>query len=220
MRNKVITLKEASNLVKDGATVMIGGFMGCGTPEHLMDVLVKEKVKDLHVIANDSGTPGRGIGKLIHARQVKTLTASHIGLNPETGAQMVAGDLKVHLVPQGTLAEQIRSGGAGIGGFLTPTGVGTEVEQGKQKITFNGVEYLLEEAVKADVALIRGSIVDKSGNVYYRATTKNFNPAMATAAEVVIVEAEQLVEVGALDPDMVMTPSIFVDYIVGGEALG
>jgi acetate CoA/acetoacetate CoA-transferase alpha subunit len=169
------------------------------------------------VIANDSGVPGRGIGKLIGSKLVKKLTASHIGLNQETGAQMVAGELEVELVPQGSLAEKIRAGGAGLGGVLTPTGVGTEVENGKQKITLDQVEYLIEMPLKADVALLRGSIVDKGGNVYYNATTKNFNPMMATAAKIVIVAAEKIVEVGELDPNYVMTPGIFVDYIVGGE---
>jgi acetate CoA/acetoacetate CoA-transferase alpha subunit len=191
--------------------------MSCGTPELLMDEIVKKGIKDLHVIANDSGVPGRGIGKLIGAKLVKKLTASHIGLNQETGAQMVAGELEVELVPQGSLAEKIRAGGAGLGGVLTPTGVGTEVEKGKQKITLDQVEYLIEMPLKADVALLRGSIVDKAGNIFYNATTKNFNPMMATAAKIVIVAAEKIVEVGELDPNYVMTPGIFVDYIVGGE---
>jgi acetate CoA/acetoacetate CoA-transferase alpha subunit len=191
--------------------------MSCGTPEILMDALVAKGVKNLHVIANDSGVPGKGIGKLIDARAISRITASHIGLNPATGAQMVANELEVELVPQGSLAEKIRAGGAGLGGVLTPTGVGTAVELGKQKITLNEVEYLIEPPLKADVALIRGSVVDKAGNVYYNATTKNFNPCMATAAETVIVAAEKIVEVGDLDPNHIMTPAIFVDYIVGGE---
>ncbi len=217
MKNKIISVEEAISKVQDGDTVMIGGFMSCGTPEILMDEIVKRGIKDLTVIANDTGVPGKGIGKLITARSMKHLIASHIGLNPETGAQMTAGELKVTLVPQGSLAEMIRAGGAGLGGVLTPTGVGTEIEQGKQKINLNGIDYLIEMPLKARVALIRGSIVDKAGNVYYNATTKNFNPMMATAAEIVIVAAEKIVEVGELDPNYVMTPSIFVDYIVGGE---
>ena len=217
MKNKIISAEEAISFLGDGDTVMVGGFMSCGTPEILMDEIVKKGIKDLHVIANDSGVPGRGIGKLIGSKLVKKLTASHIGLNQETGAQMVAGELEVELVPQGSLAEKIRAGGAGLGGVLTPTGVGTEVENGKQKITLDQVEYLIEMPLKADVALLRGSIVDKAGNVYYNATTKNFNPMMATAAKIVIVAAEKIVEVGELDPNYVMTPGIFVDYIVGGE---
>ncbi len=217
MKNKIISVEEAISKVHDSDTVMIGGFMSCGTPEILMDEIVKRGIKDLTVIANDTGIPGKGIGKLISARLIKHLIASHIGLNPETGAQMTAGELKVSLVPQGSLAEMIRAGGAGLGGVLTPTGVGTEIENGKQKINLNGIDYLIEMPLKADVALIRGSIVDKAGNVYYNATTKNFNPMMATAAKTVIVAAEQIVEIGELDPNYVMTPGIFVDYIVGGE---
>lgn len=217
MRNKIISVEEAIDKVHNGNTVMIGGFMSCGTPEILMDEIVKRGIKDLSVIANDSGTPSTGIGKLISAKLVKHLTASHIGLNPVTGAQMTAGELEVTLVPQGSLAEMIRAGGAGLGGVITPTGVGTEIENGKEKIIINGVEYLIELPLKADVALIRGSIVDKSGNVYYNATTKNFNPMMATAAKTVIVAAEKIVEVGEIDPNCIMTPGIFVDYIVGGE---
>lgn len=217
MKNKIISAEEAIKKIHDGDTVMIGGFMSCGTPEILMDEIVKKGIKDLSVIANDSGVPGKGIGKLITARLIKHLTASHIGLNAETGNQMTSGELAVTLVPQGSLAEMIRAGGAGLGGVLTPTGVGTEIENGKQKINLNGIDYLIEMPLKADVALIRGSIVDKAGNVYYNATTKNFNPLMATTAKTVIVAAEQIVEIGELDPNYVMTPGIFVDYIVGGE---
>lgn len=217
MRNKIISVEEAMKHIHNGDTVMIGGFMGCGTPEILMDAIVKQGIKDLHIIANDSGIPGVGIGKLINAKLVKKLTASHIGLNPETGAQMVSGELEVELVPQGSLAEKIRAGGAGLGGVLTATGVGTDVEIGKEKIVLDSVAYLIEMPLKADVALIRGSIVDKAGNVYYNATTKNFNPCMATAGKTVIVAAEKIVEIGELDPNYVTTPGIFVDYIVGGE---
>lgn len=217
MKNKLITVDEAMNYVHDGQTIMIGGFMTCGTPEILMNALVAKGIKNLTVIANDSGVAGKGIGKLISARMIMKLIASHIGLNPETGAQMSANELEVTLVPQGSLAEMIRAGGAGLGGVLTPTGVGTEVENGKQKITINGIEYLIELPLKADVALIRGSIVDKAGNVFYNATTKNFNHLMATAADIVICAAEKIVEIGELDPNYVTTPGIFVDYIVGGE---
>lgn len=217
MKNKLITVDEAMNYVHDGQTIMIGGFMTCGTPEILMNALVAKGIKNLTVIANDSGIVGKGIGKLISARMIMKLVASHIGLNHETGAQMSANELEVTLVPQGSLAEMIRAGGAGLGGVLTPTGVGTEVENGKQKITINGIEYLIELPLKADVALIRGSIVDKAGNVFYNATTKNFNHLMATAADIVICAAEKIVEIGELDPNYVTTPGIFVDYIVGGE---
>ena len=218
MRNKIITVDEAMEYIKDGSRLMIGGFMSVGTPEILMDAIVKKGAHNLTVIANDSGTLDTGIGKLISAKQVKYLIASHIGLNAETGKQMTSGELEVELVPQGSLAEKIRAGGAGLGGVLTPTGIGTEVEQGKIKIILEQKEYLIELPLKAEVALIRGSIVDKSGNVYYNATTKNFNPLMATAADIVIVAAEKIVEDGDLDPNCIMTPGIFVDYIVGGES--
>ena len=218
MRNKIITVDEAMKYIKDGSRLMICGFMSAGTPEILMDAIVKKGAQNLTVIANDSGTLDTGIGKLISAKQVKYLIASHIGLNAETGKQMTSGELEVELVPQGSLAEKIRAGGAGLGGVLTPTGIGTEVEQGKIKIILEEKEYLIELPLKAEVALIRGSIVDKSGNVYYNATTKNFNPLMATAADIVIVAAEKIVEDGELDPNCIMTPGIFVDYIVGGES--
>ncbi|MFV0465309.1 MAG: CoA transferase subunit A [Lachnospiraceae bacterium] len=217
MKDKIISAEEAARFVKDGDCVMIGGFMSIGTPEIMMDELVKQGKGNLHVIANDSGSPGRGIGKLVSAGLVAKETVSHIGLNPETGAKMSSGEMEVTLVPQGSLAEMIRAGGAGLGGVLTPTGLGTTVEDGKQKVTVQGKVYLLEEPLKADVALIRGSIVDKAGNVYYNSTTRNFNPLMATAAELVIVAAEKIVEIGEIDPNYVMTPGIFVDYIVGGE---
>lgn len=217
MKNKVITAREAVEMIPNGATVMVGGFMSCGTPEILMDELVRAGKNELTVIANDSGVPDKGIGKLISAKAIRHMITSHIGLNPETGVQMMSGEISVELVPQGTIAEKIRAGGAGLGGVLTPTGNGTEVEDGKQKMTINGKEYLLELPLQADIALIRGSIVDKSGNIYYRATTKNFNSCMATAAKLVIVAAEKIVEIGELDPDLVMTPGIFVDYIVKEE---
>ncbi|GAA0122779.1 MAG: acetate CoA-transferase subunit alpha [Clostridium argentinense] len=211
---KIVTVEEALAHVKDGMTLMIGGFLAVGTPERLVDALVEKGVKDLTIIANDTGFPDRGIGKLIVNKQVKKTIASHIGTNPETGRQMNEKEMEVELVPQGTLAERVRCGGAGLGGFLTPTGIGTVVEEGKEKITVNGVEYLLETPLKADVALLFGSKVDEKGNIYYHESTRNFNPLMATAADIVIVEAEELVKTGELDANLVMTPSIFVDYIV------
>lgn len=203
-------------MVKDGMTVMIGGFLACGTPESLIDALVQKGVKDLTVIANDTAFPDKGIGKLVVNRQLKKVTVSHIGTNPETGRQMHAGELTVELVPQGTLAECIRAGGFGLGGFLTPTGVGTVVENGKQKLTIGGREYLLELPLKADVALLKAAKADKAGNLVFRKAARNFNPLMATAAEIVIVEAQEIVETGTIDPDEVMTPGIFVDYLVRG----
>lgn len=218
MKNKVISIEEAMTHIHDGQTLMVGGFMTCGTPCTLMDGIVEKGARDLTVIGNDAGVPDKGIGRLIHAKLVKKLIASHIGLNPQAGELMNAGEMEVVLVPQGSLAEMIRAGGMGLGGVLTPTGIGTEVEQGKQKITLDDVEYLIERPLKADVALIRGSVVDKAGNVFYNGTTRNFNPMMATAAKTVICAAEKIVEIGEIDPNDVMTPGIFVDYIVGGEA--
>lgn len=203
-------------MVKDGMTVMIGGFLACGTPESLIDVLVQNGVKNLTVIANDTATPDKGIGKLVVNRQLKKATVSHIGTNPETGRQMNAGELAVELVPQGTLAECIRAGGFGLGGFLTPTGVGTVVGDGKQKLTVGGRDYLLELPLRADVALLKAAKADKAGNLVFRKAARNFNPLMAPAAEIVIVEAQEIVETGTIDPDEVMTPGIFVDYLVRG----
>jgi len=215
--NKIKDINEAVEHIKDGMTVMIGGFMAVGTPEILIDAILDKGIKDLTIIANDTGLLDKGIGKLIMNKRVNKVIASHIGLNPETGRQMNAKELIVDLVPQGTLIEQIRCGGAGIGGFLTETGVGTIIEEGKQKMKLGDKEYLLELPLRADIALIRGSVVDKDGNIFYNGSTRNFNPLIATAADLVIVGAEKIVEVGELDPNYVMTPGIFVDYIVGGE---
>lgn len=214
--NKVVSIEEAISHIKDGMTIMIGGFLGCGSPHKIIDALVEKGVKDLTLICNDSGFPDIGAGKLVVNRQIKKLIASHIGTNRETGNQMNAGELDVTLVPQGTLAEQVRAGGAGLGGFLTPVGVGTVVEEGKQKIELDGKTYLLELPLRADVALIAGHTVDKFGNIVYYGATRNFNHLMATAADIVIVEADNIVEVGDIDPNHVVTPGIFVDYIVGG----
>ena len=221
MANKMMTAQEAIADIKDGAVIMVGGFMACGTPEILIDALVEKNVRDLTIICNDAGVPGRGVGKLLTNGQIKTLIASHVGLNPEVAARMntdVEEDkLECILIPQGTLAERIRAGGAGLGGFLTPTGVGTIVAEGKQVINVDGRDYLLEKPLKADFALIRGSVTDKFGNTIYNGTTQTFNPMMATAAETVIVGACEVVEVGELDPNNVRTSGIFVDRIVEGE---
>ena len=228
-KTQEITVAEAAALVKDGMTVMVGGFMDCGTPEGIIDALVESGVKDLTIICNDAGWgmkkdketgewkgESRGVGKLIHNRQVKKLIASHIGLNPEFGVMYFANEIELELVPQGTLAERVRCGGAGLGGFYTPTGVGTEVAKGKETKVIDGVEYLLELPLHADVALIGGHIADKSGNVRYIGSERNFNPMMATAADTVIVGVEKIVEAGEIGPDYVETPGIYVDYIVGG----
>jgi len=215
--NKIISIKEAVDKVKDGMTVMIGGFLANGTPEKLIDALIEKGVKNLTLICNDSGFPDRGVGKMVVTKQFSRMIVSHIGTNPESANQMNSGETIIDLVPQGTLAERIRCAGAGLGGFYTPTGIGTEVEEGKEKKTINGTEYILELPLKADVALLFGSVVDKKGNIVYNKTMKNFNPIMATAADTVIVQAEKIVEIGEIDPENVMTSGIFVDYIVGGD---
>jgi len=217
LKNKLIELNKAVELIKDGDVVMYGGFLGVGTPESIVDQIVSKKIGNLTIIGNDTGKPNVGVSKLIAARLVKKVIASHIGTNPETGALMSSGEMEVELVPQGTLAERIRAGGFGLGGILTPTGLNTDVAVGKQIINVDGKDYLLEKPLKANVAIIKGSIVDKSGNIYYNGTTRNFNPLVACAADLVIVEAEKLVECGEILPENVMTPGIFVDYIVKGD---
>jgi acetate CoA/acetoacetate CoA-transferase alpha subunit len=212
--NKEKRLEEVLAKIKDGSTIMIGGFLGTGTPHTIVDALVKSGKRELTIIANDTATPDLGIGKLIVNKQVKKVIATHIGTNPETGRQMIQEEMEVELVPQGTLAERIRAGGSGIGGVLTPTGVGTVVEEGKEVMTINGKQYLLELPIRADLALINAYKADKAGNLVYRRSAKNFNPIMALAADEVVAEVEQLVEVGEIDPDMVITPGILVDHIV------
>ena len=214
---KGISLAAAISEVKDGMSVMIGGFLGTGTPEAFIDELVAQGTKRLTVIGNDTSFPDRGIGKLIVNKQVAKAIVSHIGTNPETGRQMNAGEIEVVLVPQGTLAEQIRAGGAGLGAVVTPTGVGTIVEEGKQKITIDGREYLIELPIKADVALLQAEWADESGNLIFDKSARNFNPLMAFAAETVIVLAKNIVPVGQLDPDHVMTPGVLVKDIVKGD---
>lgn len=215
--NKLISIDEAVNMIQDGMTIMFGGFLGVKNPFRIVDALVEKGVRDITLIANDTAFPEVGIGKLIVNKQVKKLIASHIGTNKETGNQMNSGELEVELVPQGTLAERIRAAGAGLGGILTPTGLGTVVAEGKTIIEVDGKKYLLEKPLRADVALIVGAKVDKKGNIRYSKATRNFNPLMATAADLVIVEADEIVEVGEIDPDDVMTPGIFVNYVVGGN---
>jgi len=212
----IVTKEQALEKIKNNMILMIGGFLAVGTPEILVDGLVAKGVHDLTVIANDTGFPDRGIGKLVVAKQLKKVIVSHIGTNPETGRQMNAHELAIELVPQGTLAERIRAGGSGLGGVLTPTGVGTVIEDGKQKVIVDGREFLLEKPLKADVALIKADIADKAGNLIYRRSSRNFNPIMAMAAEIVIVVADKIVEIGEIDPDQVMTPGIFIDMIIQG----
>jgi acetate CoA/acetoacetate CoA-transferase alpha subunit len=208
------TLEAAMALIPDGASILIGGFFGVGTPDRLVQGLVDAGRKDLWIITNDTSFPGTGVGKLIAARLVKRLTASHIGANPETQRQMIAGELEVELVPQGTLAERIRAGGYGLGGVLTRTGLGTLAEEGKTKIEIDGETWLLEKPLRADFALIRGKQADTLGNLTYELTAQNFNPVMAMAAETVIAEAEGIVSVGVIPPDSVRTPGVLVDYLL------
>jgi len=212
--SKIKTLEEAYAQFKDNQVIAIGGFLAVGTPEALVDSLVNSGVTNLTIIGNDTSYVDRGIGRLVVSGQAAKVIVSHIGTNKETGRLMHTGELQVELVPQGTLAERLRAGGAGLGGFLTPTGVGTIVEEGKQKITLNGIDYLLELPLKADIALLKAYKADKLGNLVYRNATRNFNPLMALAADFVIVEAEEIVEVGELDPDAVVTPGALVDMIV------
>ena len=212
--SKLSTISEAVAKVKDGMTIMIGGFLANGTPEKLVDALVESGVKDLTLIVNDTAFPDRGCGKLIVNKQIKKVIVSHIGTNPHTGQQMDAYELVVEFSPQGTLAERVRAGGAGLGGVLSPTGIGTIIQEGKELIEVDGKEYILERPLRADVAFIKGSIGDKAGNLIYLGTTQNFNPLMAMAADVVVAEVDTLKEVGEIEPERVHTPSIFVDYIV------
>jgi acetate CoA/acetoacetate CoA-transferase alpha subunit len=211
---QTVSLEEAVALIPDGATLMIGGFMGVGTPERLINELVRQEKRKLTVIANDTASPGRGIGKLVDKGLVSAAVASHIGLNPETQRQMMEGIMRVDLVPQGTLIERIRCGGFGLGGVLTPTGVGTVVEHGKQKIESGGKPYILETALHADFALISAFLADYLGNLAYALTSRNFNPVMAMAADTTIVTAEHIVPVGFITPDQVVTPAPLVDYLV------
>jgi acetate CoA/acetoacetate CoA-transferase alpha subunit len=211
---KPIPIDQAVAMVPDGATVMVGGFMGVGTPERVIDELVRQRKRDLTVIANDTATPAVGIGKLIGAKLVKRAIVSHIGLNPETQKQMMAHEIVVDLVPQGTLVERIRAAGCGLGGILTPTGVGTVVEEGKRRLEVDGRAYLLEVALRADFALVHAFLADHLGNLAYALTARNFNPLMAMAATTVIATADHIVPVGVIAPDHVMTPAPLVDYLI------
>lgn len=209
-----VSLQDAVALIPDGASLMIGGFMGVGSPERIIDELVRQGKRDLTVIANDTAMPGVGIGKLVTAGLLRKAIVSHIGLNPETQKEMLAGNLEVELVPQGTLIERIRCGAFGLAAILTPTGVGTVVEQGKRKLEVGGKDCLLETALRADFALVQAFLADYLGNLTYALTARNFNPIIAMAADTVIVNAEHIVPVGVIAPDHVATPAPVVDYVV------
>jgi acetate CoA/acetoacetate CoA-transferase alpha subunit len=214
---KLQPIEKALASIRDGATIMIGGFMGCGSPHAVIEYLVNASLKELTVIANDAGLPGDGIGKLVAHGQIRKLIASHIGLNPQAGQLMNTGEMAVDLVPQGTLAERIRSGGVGLGGVLTPTGLGTIVEEGKQIIETDGNKFLLETAMKADIALIKAFRADDKGNLIFRQTARNFNPIMAMAADYVVAEVEEYVDTTFLAPDNIHLPGVFVDAVVLSE---
>ena len=229
-KSKVVTVEQAMEKIHEGMTLRVPGFVNCGVPQTLIAAILKKGVKDLNIISNNTSVKGKGIGKLVHAEAIKHITCSHIGNNTETVEKVVAGEINVTFVPQGTLCERMRAGGAGIGGVLTPTGVGTPMQEGKQVLEWdkekgeykfvkdgdpvNGKRYILELPLHADVALIHAWKADKIGNVIYHRTARNFNPIMATAADFVIVEAEEIVEVGEIDPDVVVTPNCLVDMIV------
>src|ERR1700751_3309232 len=211
---QTVSLEQAVTMIPDGPSLMIGGFMAVGTPERIVDEIVRQKKRNLTVIANDTASPGRGIGKLVAGKLVRKAIVSHTGLNPETQRQMTAGELEGELVPQGTLIERIRAGGYGLGGVLTQTGIGTMVEKGKQQIKVEGKNYLLEVALRADFALVHAFLVDYLGNLSYALTARNFNPVVAMAAETVIADADNIVPVGVIAPDHVVTPAPIVDYLV------
>ena len=209
---KIISAKEAASFVKDNSTLMVGGFLDCGAPDKLVDALVETDVKNLTLICNDTTYPNVDKGKLIEGDKVKKVIASHIGTNPITGKRMMNKEIEVEILPMGTFVEKIRAFGAGLGGILTPTGVGTVLEEGKQTFEIKGKKFIFEEPLGADVAFIYGTKVDKFGNVSYFGTTRNFNTTMAMAADTVIVQADEIVD--CLDPNEVVIPGIFIDYIV------
>lgn len=214
MKTKLITLQNALDFFRDGMTIMVGGFMGVGTPPRLVEALLDSGVRDLTLIANDTAFVDTGIGPLIVNGRVSKVIASHIGTNPETGRRMIANEMEVQLVPQGTLIEQIRCGGAGLGGFLTPTGVGTVVEEGKQTLSLDGRTWLLERPLRADLALIRAHRADPLGNLTYQLSARNFNPLIALAADMTLVEPDEMVATGDLLPDQIVTPGAVINHIV------
>lgn len=214
---QTIAIQEAVARIPDGASLMFGGFMSVGTPERLIDELVRQGKRNLTVIANDTARPGAGIGKLVGAGLVGRAIVSHIGLNPDTQQQMLAGSMDVELVPQGTLIERIRAGGFGLGGVLTATGVGTVVEEGKRKFEVDGKDYLVETALRADFALVHAFLADYLGNLAYALTARNFNPVVAMAADTVVATSENIVPIGVIAPDAVTTPAPVVDYLIANS---
>ncbi|TYR76375.1 CoA transferase subunit A [Rossellomorea vietnamensis] len=217
MKQVFTSFNDAIEDIKDGATLMVGGFGLCGIPENLILALVEKGVKDLTVISNNCGVDDWGLGLLLRNKQIKKMIGSYVGENKEFERQVLSGEIEVELVPQGTLAEKIRAGGAGIPAFYTPAGVGTPIAEGKETRTFNGKEYLLEEAYTADFSLVRAWKGDKMGNLIYNKTARNFNPMIAAAGKVTIAEVEELVETGDLNPNEIHTPSIYVKRIIQAE---
>ena len=233
-KDKVVSIDKAMEMIHDGQTIMVPGFVNCGVPQTLIQAMMDRGYKNLNIISNNTSVKGKGIGKLVHAEAIDHITCSHIGNNTETVEKVVNGEINVTFVPQGTLCERMRAGGAGLGGVLTPTGIGTPMQDGKQVLEWDsekgeykfvtdadpvkGARFILELPLHADVAIIHAWKADKIGNVIYHRTARNFNPIMATAADFVIVEAEEIVEVGELDPDIIVTPSCVVDMIVQANA--
>lgn len=216
MKN-IISAKEAAALIKNGSTIMVGGFLSCGVPDKIIDAMIEQKVNNLTMICNDTSFQDADKGKLINNGLVKKVITTHIGTNPVTGEKMRTGELEVVFYPMGTLVEKIHAKGSGLGGVLTPTGVGTILEEGKKIVEISGKKYIFEEPLGADFAIIYGTKVDKYGNVSFEGTTRNFNTSMATAADTVIVQADKIVD--CLDPDSVVIPGIFIDYIVNNEEI-
>jgi acetate CoA/acetoacetate CoA-transferase alpha subunit len=212
---QAILVEDAAALIPEGAVLMIGGFMGVGSPHRLIDALVARGTRGLTVIANDTARPGHGIGRLVDAGQVARVVTSHIGLNPVTQRKMFAGEMQVELVPQGTLAERIRAAGYGLGGVLVATGLGTLAAEGKPTLDIDGRTWLLEKPLHADFALIHANQADYAGNLAYQLTATNFNPVMAMAARTVICEAREILPIGMITPDEVITPGVLVDHLIG-----
>jgi acetate CoA/acetoacetate CoA-transferase alpha subunit len=211
---RAVSIEEAVAMIPAGASIMVGGFMGVGTPERLLHEVVRQRKTELSLISNDAAVPGKGVGRLFDAGLVARLTATHIGLNPKAQQQMLANQVAVDLIPQGTFVERIRAGGCGLGGILTPTGVGTLVAEGKRQIEVDGKTFLLETALRAQFALVHAFLADYLGNLTYALTARNFNPIMAMAADTVIVTAEHIVPIGVIAPDHVVTPAPLVDYLI------
>ncbi|QQE73055.1 CoA transferase subunit A [Brevibacillus composti] len=217
--DKVVSIEEALRHFHDGMTLLAGGFGGVGNPPTLIQGILDKGIKDITLISNDTAFPHIGIGKLVTERRVRKVIASHIGSNPNAGAQMTAGELEVEFCPQGILAERVRAGGVGLGGILSDIGIGTIAEKGKEKVLVNGKEYLLETPLTAEVAIVHAKKADRFGNLVYDTSARNFNPLVAMAGDITIVEADEIVEVGELDPEEIVTPGVFVQYIVKSEGV-